>query len=286
MHRVCKWCIITALIAISKCCKVYSMCWIQFLPFLVYWILYSLIFQLALESSLNNSTVLFSAVNLAPLHSIPLHPAGCQILNLLWKTLVPSCGYFSSAFRSDRSGGLWGEVLSDSWTERGLVGPVLQSFERGYELRQHQTRIKSTNQTDPGWPGGLLTTLWREEYLACWGGDMTGGNVWQMNEGRYIERDSFAKRFRKQPFAIYLWFMKGIFNNKWVICICQWKSAHQLFFVSPLHLHLSNSNSKMTKGQYSQISSVTFDLPLLDRTENLRCYNSIVSKLTEFDRTT
>lgn len=33
---------------------------------------------------------------------------------------------------------------------RQLNGEALQSFERGYELRQHQTRIKSTNWTDPG----------------------------------------------------------------------------------------------------------------------------------------
>lgn len=80
-------------------------------------------------------------------------PSPVNTGTLLWLLLIS----FQIRWRSTV---LWGEVLSDSWNGREAQ-PAPQSFEPGYELRQHQTRIKSTNLIDPGWPGRLLTTLWR-----------------------------------------------------------------------------------------------------------------------------
>lgn len=178
MHRVCKWWvyIITASIII---CQRYACAWLVSIFNFRFW-------RLALTIQLYSSLLR----NL--LHSTPSHSTQLDARSETFTGKHEYLAVAASHQLSDQIGVAGSEERCyQSAERRGLVGPALPSFEPCDELRQHQTRIKSTNRTDPGWPGGLLTTLWREEYLALWGGDTKArgakaGKVGQMNERRKV----------------------------------------------------------------------------------------------------
>lgn len=142
--------------------------------FFVYWKLFSLIFFLNLRLALKIQLFSFLLWNL--LQSTPSYST--QLDARSW-TLSGKHEYLAAAAShqlSDQIGVAGSEERRYQTAERR--GPTVR---RGSHLslrdepRQHQTRIKSTNRTDPGWPGGVLTTLWRGEYLASWEGDSKRG---------------------------------------------------------------------------------------------------------------
>lgn len=163
---------------------------------------------------------------------------------------------------------------TDERRERGAR--ALQSFEpRLYELRQHQTWIKSTN-LDPGWPGRRATYSSVERgVFRPFGGGGVGRLETQRGRGRGTnegtEETAVQKGFsRKQPFPIYLWVMRGIWDNEWVISMCQWKSIHermvrQVFFFffacSACHRQLLKSLTFSTASEMLNCTLFTIYLP-------------------------
>lgn len=119
-------------------------------------------------------------------------------LNQLMWTWAPRCllPLISSQIRSE-----WWVLRRGCYQRNSSMERVcrlgLHSFEPCDARRQHQTRIKSTNSTDPGWPGRLLTALVSGECSVVLGREteMKGGKEvkWDKMDGGTLKETALQK---------------------------------------------------------------------------------------------